>query len=194
MSQASIPPAAVTATQVSYDLCAYPEYIDPILEEATDMMKEEGGLNPKALYRMPSFQRYALKSLTLSDGVRIPRGTQIYVAASSISADPQIVHQPEHFDGWRYYNKRLSPGEENRDQFSSIDTEWLHFGYGPHACSGRFFTSNEVKMIVIYFLSNYELAFRPGEGRPQNKVHDELVFPDLAARMLIREKGVSDTT
>ncbi|CAN9083366.1 unnamed protein product [Alternaria alternata] len=211
MSQASIPPAALTATQVLYDLCAYPEYIQPILEEAFAAIKEDGELSQKTLFRMRkldsfmkesqrvnppqllSFQRYAAKSLTLSDGTHIPKGTQVCVAASSISADPQIVHDPERFDGWRYYYKRLVPGEENRHQFSSIDTEWLHFGYGPHACPGRFFTANEVKMIVIHFLTKYELAFRPGEGRPKNQVHDELVFPDLAARILIREKRIADT-
>ena len=48
-------------------------------------------------------------------------------------------------------------------------------------------------MIVVHFLTKYELAFRPGEGRPKNQVHDELVFPDLAARILIREKRTADT-
>jgi cytochrome P450 len=135
-----------------------------------------------------SFHRYARKSMTLSDGVYIPEGTQFCVASSAMTQDPQLVHDPERFDGFRYYNKRLNPAEENRHQFTSVDREYLHFGYGNYACPGRFFAGNEVKMIVIHFLLSYDLTFRPGEGRPKNMMHDELVFPDPAARMLIRRR------
>ncbi|RAQ99102.1 cytochrome P450 [Stemphylium lycopersici] len=160
MSQASIPPAALAATHTLYDLCAYPEYVTPIIEEAAAVMKEEGGLCPKALYRMLSFQRTVGKPLTLSDGLHIPRDAQICVASSAITMDLELYEHPERFDGWRYYKKRLNSAEENRHQFTSVDREWLHFGYGNHACPGRFFTSNQVKMIVIHFLRNYEIAFR----------------------------------
>ncbi|KAF1942790.1 putative cytochrome P450 [Clathrospora elynae] len=206
MSQASIPSSTLGATQTLYDLCAHPEYIDPILEEVVAVIKEDGVLGQKALQRMRkldsfmkesqrmnppislTFQRYACKSLTLSDGVKIPQGTQLCVASGAIAADPQLFHHPERFDGWRYYNKRLNPAEENRHQFTSVDRDSMHFGYGTHACPGRFFTSNEVKMIVIHFLLKYDLAFRPGEGRPKNMTHDEMIFPNLAARILIRER------
>jgi hypothetical protein len=62
MSQASIPPAALTATQVLYDLCAYPEYIGPILEEALAAIKEDGELSQKTLFRMRKLDSFMKES------------------------------------------------------------------------------------------------------------------------------------
>jgi hypothetical protein len=62
MSQASIPPAALTATQVLYDLCAYPEYIEPILEEASAAIREDGELSQKTLFRMRKLDSFMKES------------------------------------------------------------------------------------------------------------------------------------
>ena len=62
MSQASIPPAALSATQTLYDLCAYPEYIDPILEEAVALIQEDGVFDQKKLLRMRKLDSFMRES------------------------------------------------------------------------------------------------------------------------------------
>lgn len=107
----------------------------------------------------------------------------------ALTRDPNIEISPESFDALRHYKKRqTSPAEANKHQFSSIDKDTLHFGYGRHSCPGRLFASNSVKMILILFLTKFQLKLREGETRPKNKTHDELVFPDFATRVLLREQ------
>jgi hypothetical protein len=62
MSQASIPPPALTGKQALHDLCAYPEYIEAILEEALTVMEEDGDLSQKTLYRMRKLDSFMKKS------------------------------------------------------------------------------------------------------------------------------------
>lgn len=41
----------------------------------------------------------------------------------------------------------------------SVADDFLSFGHGRHACPGRFFASNEVKMLMAYVIMNYDVEF-----------------------------------
>lgn len=61
-----------------------------------------------------SFFRYLYKDLTLSDGTRLPKGTQILAPSYDHSMDPKVFDVPEKFDGFRFYDLRQQPGEKNK--------------------------------------------------------------------------------
>lgn len=102
-----------------------------------------------------SMHRSAATQITLADGTVIPKNAPIKIMLDS-HMDPETYPEPERFDAHRYLNLRNQPGQENNWQFVSVSPESLGFGIGKHACPGRFFASNEVKIALCWMLVNYE--------------------------------------
>ncbi len=69
------------------------------------------------------------------------------------------------FYAWRYSDARKNPGQENNHQFVSTDSSSLAFGWGKHSCPGRFFASNEIKVLIAELIKRYDMGLGPnGEG------------------------------
>jgi cytochrome P450 len=64
----------------------------------------------------------------------------------------------------------------------------LNFGHGNHACPGRFFASNEIKVVLIELLRSWEWKFLEGMGRPENVLWDMGCTPDRDAVMEFRRR------
>ena len=121
------------------------------------------------------------QDVTLSDGTFLPKGTFIVANGYQITHDPEVLQSdsdPNSFDGLRYYNMReklMKNGFENKEvagkhQFVSISNSSLMFGYGKHACPGRFFAGNEIKLLLAKLLMHFDLKTPPGEnGRYKSK-------------------------
>ena len=80
--------------------------------------------------------------------------------------DPSIFPEPYSFNGRRYLEMRQMTGSENRWQFVTTSPEHLIFGHGKHACPGRFFASNEIKVALTHLLMMYDwkMVERDGVG------------------------------
>ena len=109
--------------------------------------------------------RYVMKDLQLSDGTILPKGSRIIVASQNM--DPTIYPDPERFDPARFMHMREQPGQENSWQFVTTSAAHMFFGHGMHACPGRFFASNEIKIALCYFLINYDWRLVPGGTGPE---------------------------
>lgn len=48
----------------------------------------------------------------------------------------------------------------------SVTKENMSFGFGRHACPGRFFAANEIKLILARLLLDYDLRMPPGVDEP----------------------------
>lgn len=128
----------------------------------------------------------------LSTGHSLPPGTQIEVAQAGLNMDPTIFPKPEKFDPLRFYKLResvthgTSQGKKAAEagavnQFVSVNSSHLAFGYGKHACPGRFFAANEVKMIFGNYVRMYEVRNLDGvEGRVPNIVDGFMVSSSVA--------------
>lgn len=113
-----------------------------------------------------------MKPLTLSNGQVIPPGVLVEVASHSAMNDPDVVPNPDVFDPWRSYRLReqeglQGPGKAGAgglalNQLVSVNANSLAFGYGRHACPGRFFAANELKMIIGTALLNYDITLPDG--------------------------------
>lgn len=121
-------------------------------------------------FQPDSFARKVLKPITLSNGQVIPAGCVVEVAAHSAMNDPKLVADPDVFDPLRYYKMREQEGLEGlgkagagaTNQFVSVNSGNLTFGYGRHACPGRFFAANEIKMIMGRALLDYDVKLVDG--------------------------------
>lgn len=132
--------------------------------------------------------RITTSELPLSDGVIIPKGTMIAIPAHSINMDPAIFPEPETFDAFRFAKLRAQPGNENKYQFVTTGPESVNFGHGTHACPGRFFASNEIKVLLAELLLRYDFKFKEGQGQPADYVTETIVAPDPTVELLFRER------
>lgn len=135
------------------------------------------------------FNRIVMKPLTLSDGLHLPKGTHITMAAGALAFDDTLIENPHQFDGMRYYHLRQAPGESGRHQFAMTDENNLHFGHGKYACPGRFLASNEMKTLLGHILMEYDFKLAEGQSRPVNKSVNEYIFPDPDGELLFRERA-----
>ncbi|KAM3522815.1 hypothetical protein MY4038_008455 [Beauveria bassiana] len=125
------PSTMIAILQILLDLCAHPEYIEPLRQEAIQVLRGSGGYSRQALAdmrRLDSFMRETQRlssptglglhaivrePVTLHDGVVLPEGAHIQMAVHEIGMDPDRVPNPAKFDGMRQYNNRKRPGQGN---------------------------------------------------------------------------------
>lgn len=87
----------------------------------------------------------------------------IEIPAVAVSSDSNVFPQADKFDPLRFYKLRTeakdggSVEKAANNQFVSVNQSSLTFGYGRHACPGRFFAANEIKMILAYALLQYDV-------------------------------------
>ncbi|KAK8149445.1 hypothetical protein G3M48_006905 [Beauveria asiatica] len=194
------PSTMIAIVQVLLDLCAHPEYIEPLRQEAIQVLRGGGGgYSRQALAdmkRLDSFMRETQRlssptglglhaivreSVTLHDGVVLPEGAHIQMAVHEIGMDPDRVPNPAKFDGMRQYNSRKRPGQGNWHQYTTTSENNLYFGYGKVSCPGRFFADQNIKMIVSNILIRYRLRYAGGATeRPKNTTLYDVVIPDLS--------------
>ncbi|TDZ21202.1 Ent-kaurene oxidase [Colletotrichum orbiculare MAFF 240422] len=214
VSFAAIHTSAAAPTQLLYDLCDMPEYIEPLrremeanvdergflgrqgfqgLSKLDSIMKESQRFNPLLLI---TFERVITKDYTLPDGLTIPANTTIGVPAHAISMDPEIFPEPEKFNGFRFdemtsTTSHDSPREKAEPSvaFAAAHPASMAFGYGRHACPGRFFASAEIKAIIVHLLMNYDFKFPKGQAeRPPSLVFETQNLPNPAGRIMFKRR------
>ncbi|OMP89256.1 Ent-kaurene oxidase [Diplodia seriata] len=184
LAQAAIETTTDLLTQALLDLAAHPELAGPLREEVAavvgkagwkkssvyemklvdSVLKESQRLKPLA---MTSMHRLVLEDVTLSDGVRLAKGTVIGVAGSRMW-DADVHEDPARFDGYRFLRMRGDDGRQHQAHFVSTSADHLAFGHGRHACAGRFFVAHEAKIALSHLLLKYDwkVADRSPDPKP----------------------------
>lgn len=158
----------------------------PKLKLLDSFLKESQRLNPIGQI---TFNRRVERNITLHDGEVLPAGTMIAIAFAQRYLDSKVFENPELFDPWRFYKMREEKGHESRYQFVTTSLDSLSFGYGNHACPGRFFANNELKIILAYMLAHYDFKMPDGQGRPKNIPTAAGSRPDTSRTILMRRRA-----
>ena len=109
--------------------------------------------------------------------------------------DPTLYTEPEKFDGFRF--AKIRSQEPNSDasaraQYAASNYSSMSFGYGRHACPGRFFAANEIKAIMGYLLLNYEMKFPSGvEKRPESLLFETQYLPNPFATVMFKRRKIA---
>ena len=121
---------------------------------------------------LAAFERMVLQTFNLSTGETIPAGTVLEVPLSAIFADGNLFPDPDRFDPLRHYKLRQEKANATSGtmaaeivasaQFVGVSPSSLSFGFGRHACPGRFFAANQIKMIMADLLMKYEMKLSEG--------------------------------
>ncbi|KAH7013843.1 cytochrome P450 [Ilyonectria destructans] len=205
LSFAAIHTTTETITACLYDICAYPEIVQPLRDEIVQVLGEHGWAKT-SLYKLKlmdsfmkesqrrhsmgttSIHRYVDNDIKLSDGSTLRKGSRVMVSADPFM-DPEVYPNPEKYDLYRFYNLRAQPGKENGYQYVTTSPQHLLFGHGTHACPGRFFASNEMKIALCHLLLKYDWKLRDGETtRPLNLQADQGYLTNPAAKIQMRRR------
>lgn len=103
--------------------------------------------------------------------------------------DANLHIDPENFDGFRFYKLRQSGNQSElaHAQFVSANERDLSFGYGKHACPGRFFAVNEIKMILARILLHYDVKMPDGLTKRYASIrHEKQIVPDPQKDLLLK--------
>ncbi|SMY28204.1 unnamed protein product [Zymoseptoria tritici ST99CH_1A5] len=192
-------------SQALADIAAHPEIIAPLREEMISIMNQDGGLQTASLGRMElldscikesqrmkplsiaSMGRIATERVTLSNGTVIPKGQSILVDSSRMWDAKVHPSSPKTWDGYRFLRMREDPMKRDMAPLVSTSPDHIAFGYGVHACPGRFFAANEVKIALIYILLKYELRFEEGQ-MPRAFDHGFTCVSDPSLKLSVRRR------
>ncbi|RKF84198.1 Cytochrome P450 monooygenase 3, partial [Golovinomyces cichoracearum] len=172
----------------------------PKLLKLDSFLKESQRVNYLFLV---SHNRITTSNLMLSSGHLIPKGIEFCIPSwevhnrSAALYSDGLTKSLDEFDGLRYYNLRRLPENANRHLFVTTSPQSLAFGHGKHSCPGRFFANNEIKVILIELIRNWEIRLpddvklEGGEWRrPKNKYSGIESFPDMNANIEIRRRKI----
>lgn len=62
------------------------------------------------------------------------------------------------------------------------------FGYGHHACPGRFFAAHEVKLVMCHLLLKYDWRLAGGAGEPKWQAKGNVLACDGLAKVAFRRR------
>lgn len=119
-------------------------------------IKETQRLKPQT---MTNLDRLALKTVTLPNGLRLPKGTMISVD-QSIMWDNQVwgegamAWNPLH---WIEYNKSGGTEFAGHDKLVNSSDRHFAFGKGRFICPGRFLVNGELKLALSLILERWDV-------------------------------------
>ncbi|KUI69710.1 Ent-kaurene oxidase [Cytospora mali] len=194
---------------IFYDLCKHPEFIKELREEAEQCLISSGKWDRPTLDNMEKLEsfmcesqrtnpsllltcrRRVMKPITLSDGLYLPRGTEIGMAAEEIANDPSVTPDPDKFDPFRSYRARQQPGEESKHRFSTTTANNLHFGYGTQACPGRQVALVVQKMVIASILIGWDIRYPEGQSIPGGIIMDDMQIPRTGIKIEARRRKIA---
>ncbi|RMJ20110.1 hypothetical protein CDV36_000278 [Fusarium kuroshium] len=205
LSFAAIHTTTETITGCVLDIASYPEIVQPLREEIISVIGENSWAKT-SLYKLKlmdsfmkesqrrhymgitSIHRHADEDVKLSDGKVIKKGSRMCVTSDPF-IDPKIYPEPEKYDVYRFLNLRSQPGQENAHQFVTTSPQHMLFGHGTHACPGRFFASNEMKIALCHLLLKYDWKLCDGQTeRPKNLQVDAGFLTDPTVKVMVRRR------
>ncbi|RYN99098.1 hypothetical protein AA0120_g1530 [Alternaria tenuissima] len=161
--------------QVLIDLAEHPQLVEPLREEISQQISTHGvsvaatsamvlldSIMKESQRRsapLVGLERVVLKDVVLPSGQRIPTGSHVVVDSTNLW-DLAVYPDPGRFDGYRFLRKREAG--DKTSQFVQSGSEFSVFGGGRHLCPGRFFASNELKLVVAHILLKYDIQLAEG--------------------------------
>ncbi|KAJ5519612.1 hypothetical protein N7463_000065 [Penicillium fimorum] len=131
---------------------------------------------------------------TLEDGLHLPYGARIRVAAYAIHRDDDVWPDAITYNPARYESPQ-APADQttaktpsSRLPMSRASESFLSFGLGKRACPGRFFVTDELKLLFAHMFTKYEIQIIPV---PPSKagIFTELTLRGPQEHLLIRRRS-----
>ncbi|KAJ6545082.1 cytochrome P450 [Mycena vulgaris] len=99
--------------------------------------------------------------VALPNGLIIPKDNCVGVSLDGIHFDEEYYPRAREYDAFRFSRPReeatLAEKPRTNEDLLTTSATWLPFSHGIHACPGRFFAANNLKMILAHLLINYDI-------------------------------------
>ncbi|OJD30993.1 membrane dipeptidase [Diplodia corticola] len=185
--------------QMVYQILTSPEYVEPLRREMATTLEETGGFTASFLSRTPLLESFMRETMRLyptgvvsvtravmdepfrfHDGYTLPVGSRFAFPIHAIHRDPDNYDEPLTFRGFRFAGAAEGKQETNA---STVDKSFLTFGYGRHACPGRFYAVRVAKLIFAKLLHEYDMEWDgPVTSRPANMCIEVQNGPNMDAK------------
>ncbi|KAF2258646.1 cytochrome P450, partial [Lojkania enalia] len=201
---------AMTTTTMIFRLLEDKEYMEPLYQEAHAAIRKHGWSDGifNELPKMDSFIRECLrfdsafplsptrmvkgKPFTFFDGFTLPVGTRIAFPTDICQRDPNAISKPDVFDGFRFVDLAANTAKEqggNCWAANHCSSNNLAFGYGNHACPGRFIAVRLLKIMMCRLIIDYEISWdREGDGPPRYVLEGASV-PNWTQKIALRKRS-----
>ncbi|KAE8370490.1 cytochrome P450 [Aspergillus caelatus] len=156
-------------------------HIDSAIRESLRM----NSLSPRSLHR----QVVRRRGVVLPDGQKVPVGTWLCVLSGNIQRDEDFYDDAQTYKPFRFVPKLAESGGDKAPLLPLTNEKYLTFGYGRHACPGRWFSFQIMKIVIAYILLNYDI--RPLDKRPDNIKFADLNIPHLSH--IIKIKRIAES-
>ncbi|KAK7530972.1 putative cytochrome P450 [Phyllosticta citribraziliensis] len=193
------------AVQMVYQVLTSPEYLEPLRREIASMLQETGGFTASFLARTPLLESFVRETMRLyptgvvsvtravmkepfhfHDGYTLPAGSRFAFPIHAIHRDPDNYEEPLTFRGFRFANQVPGKPEINA---STVDKSFLTFGYGRHACPGRFYAVRLAKLIFAKLLHEYDMEWaEKTTRRPPNMCIEVQNGPNMDAKVRMKRR------
>ncbi|KAM0417259.1 hypothetical protein ACHAPT_012770 [Fusarium lateritium] len=139
-----------------------------------------------------SVQVMASNGVSLEDhDLKLPQGSRVSVSAWGIHHDEDIYPNAYTFDPFRFSrpheNSAVADDKKDAHLLVSPSEDYLPFGFGRHACPGRYFAAVETKLFLAYLAVHYD--FKQVHERPGFVSLGHLPTPPIKGKLIIRRKG-----
>ncbi|PTD02359.1 Cytochrome P450 monooxygenase trt6 [Fusarium culmorum] len=179
-------------TETVFNIALNPELFEPLRHEIISVITTDG-LKKTALYNLKLMdsvikERLATADVTLPNGDVIKKGTRI-VCDTTHMWNSEFHENGDKFDGYRYLRMREASEQDKNahPHLVSPSVDHLGFGYGNHACPGRFFAANELKIALCHMLLKYDWKLADGVV-PKASTFGMMQTADSQAKLLIRRR------
>ncbi|KAL8764770.1 MAG: hypothetical protein Q9194_006851, partial [Teloschistes cf. exilis] len=193
-----------------YNLCKYPEYLEPLVDEIKTMQQRhpEGTRQYDELHLMDGFLKETarlnptvvfLYPFRFSDGRVVPKDNWLVMSSHAIMQHQDYYDNPSDFEGFRFAQKAKAPRGEgdteggSKSLFSSPSFDFPFWGSVKRPCPRRFYVSIVAKMVLSHFIMNYDFELANPNG-PQSLAWSFALMPHPMMKLLIRKKTHPLTT
>lgn len=136
-------------------------------------------------------------------GLPLPKGALVSFVSQPMHTDPELFPDPNQYDPFRFIKLREADDAvtvEKKDA-SSTDAEGarsphsflstsnlLMFGRGRNSCPGRYLVDFQLKMLISYLFTNYDVKFSE-TNRPTNRWLLEFIFPPKGVKIMVKRRA-----
>lgn len=183
-------------------LARHPAFFQPLRDEVVQVLSTQG-LKKVALYNLKlmdaflkesqrlkpllmGLRRQAKTEVRLENGFVIPKGGRVMVDNTNMF-NPDIYDNPGNFDPYRFLKWR-EEGNESIAHLVSTSDKHMGFGHGEHACPGRFFAANELKIALCHLLLKYDWKLPEGHD-PQDLIVGSGIISNPALKLLVKRRN-----
>ncbi|KAL0059609.1 hypothetical protein AAF712_013660 [Marasmius tenuissimus] len=193
---------SMTLSSAIYFLAANPHLAEPLRAEINECLEQEGGWTKVSLGKMnlvDSFLkesgrksmvgaigvlRIVDKEFVLPNGTTLPVGARVGLAAYESHHNKATYPSPEEFN----YSRFVEMGNNVKNLMTTPSEDWMVFGAGRHACPGRFFAVNMLKLLLGHLLLNYDVKLPDGAKLPEPTWLGSALLPNTSAGVLFRKR------